>query len=259
MMRDSQCLSPEAVSALLLQWLPMITQRAVRKMDKISKVGPKFVGNILPCIRALAKIVQDAAGLEHFAGRLEELASDPASTQIGLLVVEFLKALGGADLVVRRRVISEFVVAVFPLLDPFIEGLPMPWPASTGCFVHAGINCDGCNASPIMGLRFKCLVCQDYDLCAACYMKKDEFHESKHEFMNVLEPLKGNCGKWKGHGWKGKGKGWWTGGFGEDHAVDAGKEEAGWNSDWWKGKFSEQCSAKGKGRFWKGKIWDDWS
>lgn len=33
---------------------------------------------------------------------------------------------------------------------------------------HTGITCDGCRASPLPGVRFKCLKCADTDLCAKC-------------------------------------------------------------------------------------------
>ena len=34
--------------------------------------------------------------------------------------------------------------------------------------VHAGVTCDGCNMSPIVGPRYKCLVRDDFDLCTRC-------------------------------------------------------------------------------------------
>merc|ERR1711920_539804 len=71
MMRENQCLSTDAVAALVLQWLPMITQRAVRKMDKLSKVGPGIVSKISPAITVLAKSVQGVDGLQQFSDRLE--------------------------------------------------------------------------------------------------------------------------------------------------------------------------------------------
>ena len=38
-----------------------------------------------------------------------------------------------------------------------------------GARSHVGVTCDGCGCSPIVGTRFKCLVCVDVDLCAACH------------------------------------------------------------------------------------------
>ena len=33
---------------------------------------------------------------------------------------------------------------------------------------HTGVMCDSCDKAPIVGFRYKCVVCQDYDLCATC-------------------------------------------------------------------------------------------
>ena len=34
--------------------------------------------------------------------------------------------------------------------------------------VHAGVTCDRCGVSPIVGVRIKCSVRDDYDLCSSC-------------------------------------------------------------------------------------------
>jgi hypothetical protein len=34
--------------------------------------------------------------------------------------------------------------------------------------VHDGISCDGCGASPLRGVRYRCAFCPNYDLCAPC-------------------------------------------------------------------------------------------
>ncbi|SPP88512.1 E3 ubiquitin-protein ligase KCMF1 [Drosophila guanche] len=37
---------------------------------------------------------------------------------------------------------------------------------------HASICCDGCGNGNLLGYRFKCLKCADYDLCRTCYDRK---------------------------------------------------------------------------------------
>merc|ERR1719320_845889 len=34
--------------------------------------------------------------------------------------------------------------------------------------IHPGIVCDGCGKTPIVGHRYKCVVCDDFDLCGSC-------------------------------------------------------------------------------------------
>ena len=46
----------------------------------------------------------------------------------------------------------------------------------TGQVVHQGVCCDGCQINPIIGHRYKCSVCQDFDFCSNCEEKIDHFH-----------------------------------------------------------------------------------
>jgi hypothetical protein len=48
--------------------------------------------------------------------------------------------------------------------------------------VHFGITCDGCESSPVTGIRYKCSQCPDYDLCAKCE-EKGVHHE--HTFLKI--------------------------------------------------------------------------
>jgi len=34
--------------------------------------------------------------------------------------------------------------------------------------IHSGIVCDACEKTPIVGHRYKCIVCDDFDLCGSC-------------------------------------------------------------------------------------------
>ena len=50
--------------------------------------------------------------------------------------------------------------------------------------VHHHIICDACNQGPIVGTRFKCFQCPDYDLCEKC-----EPHNHRHHLMvRITEP-----------------------------------------------------------------------
>lgn len=64
---------------------------------------------------------------------------------------------------------------------------------------HFGVICDGCSG-PISGTRYKCLVCDDYDLCSACEGKGVHVD---HNMVTINEP--GSFSPWGFHGWGGRG------------------------------------------------------
>ena len=42
-------------------------------------------------------------------------------------------------------------------------------PPKVNCMtVHTGVTCDNCEMYPIIGKRYKCMTCSDYDLCESC-------------------------------------------------------------------------------------------
>lgn len=51
---------------------------------------------------------------------------------------------------------------------------------------HFGIACDGCNLKPIVGERYKCNECGDYDLCGEC---KEKGIHYQHAFTQYATPL----------------------------------------------------------------------
>ena len=55
-----------------------------------------------------------------------------------------------------------------------------------GKAIHHEYICDGCEMSPIIGNRFKCTVCEDFDYCEACEEKFKNEH--KHPFLKIYKP-----------------------------------------------------------------------
>jgi len=46
---------------------------------------------------------------------------------------------------------------------------------------HLNVQCDGCNACPIIGVRYKCSVCKDFDFCQNC----EEMKDHPHAFLKI--------------------------------------------------------------------------
>jgi len=56
--------------------------------------------------------------------------------------------------------------------------------------VHQSVVCDACEISPITGIRYKCSVCPDFDLCEKCEATNAHEHPMlkirKHEQAPVF-------------------------------------------------------------------------
>lgn len=52
--------------------------------------------------------------------------------------------------------------------------------------IHHGYICDGCQMGTIIGNRYKCTICDDFDYCDACEEKFREQH--KHPFLKIYNP-----------------------------------------------------------------------
>ncbi|XP_026199156.1 sequestosome-1 [Anabas testudineus] len=88
----------------------------------------------------------------------------------------------------------------FPLhaLPPFAFGHPLhhPPPHHHGPpppALHPNVTCDGCEG-PVVGTRFKCSVCPDYDLCSSC---QAQGKHTEHALLPIWHPLQWfPRGKW---------------------------------------------------------------
>lgn len=81
---------------------------------------------------------------------------------------------------------------------------------------HSSYTCDGCETKPIMGNRYRCQVCSDFDFCSKCHQTIDHEHtftkiKSEKQADNSCKKEstetkpEGHCHWKRGHG-KGKGR-----------------------------------------------------
>ena len=58
--------------------------------------------------------------------------------------------------------------------------------------IHTGIHCDMCKKSDIVGLRYKCMYCADYDLCQDCWNTPTIKYSHEHKAWCVMEESLGS-------------------------------------------------------------------
>ena len=49
---------------------------------------------------------------------------------------------------------------------------------------HWGTSCSKCRCNPIQGIRYKCAICSNYDLCPNCE-KIPDVHDKSHPFIKL--------------------------------------------------------------------------
>jgi len=81
----------------------------------------------------------------------------------------------------EERVFSCIPGAPFSVIDEATESVE----AEFGPVVHANVTCDGCGMEGIVGTRYKCAICPDFDLCENCELE----HDRSHPMIKIKEPL----------------------------------------------------------------------
>ena len=55
--------------------------------------------------------------------------------------------------------------------------------------IHSNVKCELCHQQPIVGIRYKCSVCPNYNLCEACEEKNYELKTHPHDFIRMRDPV----------------------------------------------------------------------
>lgn len=85
----------------------------------------------------------------------------------------------------RGRLIDTCSVVSFWCVCFHMSTLKLIVLLSTG-IKHDGTMCDTCRQQPIIGIRWKCAECTNYDLCTVCY--HGDKHHLRHRFYRITTP-----------------------------------------------------------------------
>ncbi|CAJ1441160.1 unnamed protein product [Effrenium voratum] len=238
----SEVLTPQALASIAVCWLPRALQFAAER-------EPEELGKALTSIESLKEVLEQIRpllaphGLQHVEASLDACLAEMTPASAGRFLLDLLAGVDLLHFEAQHAFVSALTETQHERLASSLDGLDFP-------LEHLGVTCDGCH-SPVVGPRFKCKSCADYDLCGVCYAKKDEVHSGPcagHEFtcslldsrrafkhlvgLPLFQLLKGmgkSCQD-KGWGWQGKGchgKGW-----------------RGWQRNWqdWRNWHGSECS-----------------
>merc|ERR1719247_3483670 len=209
---SNEALNADSVAALGIYFLPMLLSKIVDKHVKIDKRVKKHFPSLRAIIEDLHVLVASIPGLEQVECDIADLLADPDTSSPSEMLISLLTALDVLPLEGKVAFFKAFYESQQVRLQEKVQHMNqwMSHRLPSMPLVHPGVTCDGCNQSPIQGMRFKCKSRSDYDLCTRCYLQQDLVHGGEcaaHEF-ELVNPWGKGKGKGKGCA---KGKGWGKG------------------------------------------------
>jgi len=86
----------------------------------------------------------------------------------------------------KGGILKKSIKEAFRMLEKYKKGNLEQSMFSTSNVIHSRVRCDGCGVNPIVGNRYKCTICEDFDYCDACEEINSENH--KHPFLKIRKP-----------------------------------------------------------------------
>jgi len=226
----SGMLSGDSVAATLLHFAQTFASQLDTFHEAFDHIAASHAEISLAIVRTLREGIEPFPQFSEVQISLDKILQASQFSGLSLTLAGFLRKLSELPRDQQQSVasvvlggVAEKVTQLIPEIAPLVSCVSGDQPP-----VHARIVCDACGASPIVGPRFKCTTCADYDLCGRCYLQKEELHPG-HTFECHTKPIAVECPmgwhKGWGRGWhgfcggmfggggfaKGKGKGWGKG------------------------------------------------
>jgi len=84
-----------------------------------------------------------------------------------------------------NEIVREHISRIIPALTEEIKkAVTSKLSQQSQKVVHECVRCDGCQKKPIVGVRYKCAICHDFDFCEECEAKN--IHP--HPFLKIRRP-----------------------------------------------------------------------
>jgi len=229
-------LTPEVLAGMVAWKLPELLDMVAGDPEELGHgfaaalAHPPIQGTLQEAMNKLVPLLA-AYGLAEAKAHLELLLESPNSP--GAAPGLFLQSLVRGLNTLEPQKQQELLTAFFQQQDQLLAPLEALGPLLLRLLQHDCVTCDGCEATPLMGPRFKSLNHPDYDLCGKCFAKRHQISPEHKDFKCILVNAKGLAGnfwdffgggklrwmcrflkgKGKGKGCKGKGrchgKRWW--------------------------------------------------
>ena len=166
-------LKAKKIAQLIQSILKEINIDTTQEFNEVYEVANfQFVNKGILKLPQLEKVLDDLRKKNYQirTKRLQELDKNPAlQFLLGLDLIDF-------DEIENKRKIESY----FPNIQEIEENYKNK-------IIHKNINCDGCGMKPIVGVRYKCKVCKNFDFCQNCFDLYKEKHG--HEFEKIEVPI----------------------------------------------------------------------
>merc|ERR1719507_1282300 len=213
-LRSGGALSGRAVASFFVHLIPgWVAHASSSDSAMVDRRLEKVLPMLHSALEGLSEVVERNPGLESCKASVRAFVEDGTAPAGRVAIVAVLSALQDLAFEDRIAVVEEFYSSQETRFHQLLDWAETRMPAGPPMPVeHSGVMCDGCGASPMIGLRFKCNVCPDFNLCADCFAKRGSLHLfddcEDHTFRCI--PFDWRAAQRRGRGGLGLKKGAWA-------------------------------------------------
>ncbi|CAE7366235.1 unnamed protein product [Symbiodinium natans] len=185
-----QILSPTVLASVVVCHMPQAVALVEEHEAEVGQWVCKSISHapLKDALRDLRDLLPP--GLGHVVPLLDSFLAEATPDTAGQLVSALVTGLHLLRFEDQVKLLTAFFASQHRELIQQLETMDSCGMLE-GALTHQAI-CDGCDAEPLKGPRFKCTSCPNYDLCGTCYARKHGVHGaecSEHDFECIVSGL----------------------------------------------------------------------